>query len=390
MEVIDERNGCARVQRETEHDVQPVHVEEREHAERDVVGVTRRPGCDCICSMFASSEPCVSIAGFGAPAVPAVKSRTARSAASFGAKSGRGEVTARSSTTTTGIAASAARRPRRARSACARMREGEHRLDRVELAGELVRRGPDVERYGDGARGERAEIRGDEGGVVPRDDHDPVAGRVAGGHRRRDRRRRAASAVGDGSGPARAMRSGSDSAVASNPRRGSRSRPRPATTEARRTDKETRPEAATTGLRKKPTRPRAAGGTGRNRGPAAVADVFGAGWEATLRGHPGCPEATTRPHPRPEPRSPARRPEGRRIAGLSQPPVGVRSAIAVRKVTTPDARFLSESPTLRGHEQASAEVEDELGQRGNEDEHQQQHEHEARSPPHGARPGPRG
>ena len=42
---------------------------------------TRKPGCACICSRFASSEPCVSIAGFGAPAVPAVKSKTARSLA---------------------------------------------------------------------------------------------------------------------------------------------------------------------------------------------------------------------------------------------------------------------------------------------------------------------
>ena len=56
-------------------------------------------------------------------------------------------------------------------------------------------------------------------------------------------------------------------------------------------------------------------GPGETEVPAAVADVSGAGWEATLREHPGYPGALTRPHPRPEPRSRARRPEGRRIAG---------------------------------------------------------------------------
>ncbi len=59
---------------------------------------TRKPGCDCICSMLARSDPCVSMAGLGAPAVPAVNSRTARSLGFLGAKtSGAGAVGVRAS-----------------------------------------------------------------------------------------------------------------------------------------------------------------------------------------------------------------------------------------------------------------------------------------------------
>ena len=57
MEVVDERDGRARVQREAEHDVQAVDVEEREHAERDVVGGRRAgPGATASarCSRAAS------------------------------------------------------------------------------------------------------------------------------------------------------------------------------------------------------------------------------------------------------------------------------------------------------------------------------------------------
>jgi hypothetical protein len=36
MEVVDERHCAARHQRETEHDVEPEHMEQRQHRERDV------------------------------------------------------------------------------------------------------------------------------------------------------------------------------------------------------------------------------------------------------------------------------------------------------------------------------------------------------------------
>ncbi len=44
MEVVDERDCRARVQREPEHDVEAVDVEERQHAERDVVGGDAQSG----------------------------------------------------------------------------------------------------------------------------------------------------------------------------------------------------------------------------------------------------------------------------------------------------------------------------------------------------------
>ena len=155
--------------------------------------------------MFASSEPCVSIAGLGAPAVPAVKSSTARSVASLTTISGGVSDASTSSMITTGIPRlgdSSEDSPeggancgdiawvataRRARSALRRGRECEDRIDPVDLAAQLVRRRTDVERHRHRARGEHAEIRDDECGLVPGHDHDPVARRRRTGDHRRDR-----------------------------------------------------------------------------------------------------------------------------------------------------------------------------------------------------------
>ena len=46
--------------------------------------LTRKPGWPCSCSRLASNDPCVSLAAFGGPAVPAVNSSTARSLAARG------------------------------------------------------------------------------------------------------------------------------------------------------------------------------------------------------------------------------------------------------------------------------------------------------------------
>ena len=179
---------------------------------------------------------------------------------------------------------------------------------------ELVRRRPDVQRHRDRARRERPEVRGDERGLVPGDDRHPVARGRALGHRRGDGRRLAPRARRRSR-----RRAGQRDAVGFGRRR-CRAAPSARFTVPEATRAAVRPtprrrrlasEAESPGATSRSRKPgRAQSERRRKRVPAAVADVSGAGWEATLRGHPGYPEALTRPHPRPEPRSPARRPEG--------------------------------------------------------------------------------
>ena len=147
--------------------------------------------------MFASSEPCVSMAGLGAPAVPAVKRRTARSSASVLAYSSFVSTAARSSITTTGTPGNCVRRaPDEVGVRC--RSEREQRLYGFEFAGQLVRRRPDIERHGDRAGRERPEVRGDERGLVVGDDRHPITGsRSFGDNGRNSRRPGRELSVGD-------------------------------------------------------------------------------------------------------------------------------------------------------------------------------------------------
>ena len=68
---------------------------------------------------------------------------------------------------------------------------------------------------------------------------------------------------------------------------------------------------------------------------------------------------------------------------LCQPPVDARSTIAVSQITTRTAGILRNEPLcVVDRRRISADVEDELGQGGDKDEHEQQNEYEAGSPPH--------
>ena len=122
----------------------------------------RRPGCACICSMFASSEPCVSIAGFGAPAVPAVNSSTARSSS---ARVDRRERVGRELVGVVGVVDEqrhARSRTARTRGAARSASSGDATTSAgsttVELARELVRRRRTFDGHRDRAGGERREV----------------------------------------------------------------------------------------------------------------------------------------------------------------------------------------------------------------------------------------
>ena len=121
--------------------------------------VTRSPGWSSTWRMFDARFPCVSIAAFGAPAVPEVKSSTATSSSARSTR-GTGSLVSASRSMVHGRARGAEQRRGRAG------RQRDPGIDRGKLALDLGGRRERVQGHRGSTGMERGEITGDEGLVV--------------------------------------------------------------------------------------------------------------------------------------------------------------------------------------------------------------------------------
>ena len=178
MEVVDQRHTRAGHQRETEHDVEPEHVEQRQHGERDVVGADAQAGVRLHLLEVREQRSVREHRGFrraGRTRGEQQHREIARVAIDRHERIGReligllGVVDHR-------------RDVRRALRAGPAREVGERRgghddrgFDDGKLAGQLERRRRRVDGDGDAAGGQGREVDVDEGELVPRQDHDALS-----------------------------------------------------------------------------------------------------------------------------------------------------------------------------------------------------------------------